>query len=266
MEQIKYGTSIIDFKIVYSNRKTLGISVLPDLSVVVKAPENTTKKVIFQKVEKRASWIIEQQNYFLTFQPRKKEYLYKSGETHYYLGRQYLLKIELGKEEEVYYKGRYLLIITKNKSKENVKKLLEKWYRKRAKIKFAEIAEPLIQKFKKYDVEPKNLYIQQMQFRPFIQKFKKYDVEPKKIYIQQMQFRWGSCTLKDNVILNPELIKAPKPCIELIKAPKPCIEYVIVHELCHLLHPNHSNIFFKLQSREMPDWKKWKDKLEVFMA
>lgn len=232
MEQIQYGNSLIYFNIVYSNRKTLGISVLPNLSVIIKAPENTSKELIFKKVEKRASWIVEQKRYFLAFGPRRVEYLYKSGETHYYLGRQYLLKIELGKDEEVYYKGRYLLVVTKDKSKENIKKLLGKWYRKRAKIKFLEIAEPLIQKFEKYKVAPNNLYI------------------------QQMKLRWGSCTVKGNIILNPELIKAPKPCIE----------YVIIHELCHLLYPNHSDKFLKLQSREMPDWKKWKNKLEVFMA
>ncbi|MCK0205591.1 M48 family metallopeptidase [Ornithobacterium rhinotracheale] len=51
-----------------------------------------------------------------------------------------------------------------------------------------------------------------------------------------------------------------------MKAPKPCIEYVIIHELCHLIHQNHSKAFFQLQSREMPDWEKWKGKLEHFLA
>lgn len=210
----------------------MGITVHPNLSVSVNAPEGANRTAILQKVEKRASWIMEQKRFFLAFEPRRPDYLYKSGESHYYLGRQYLLKIEKGKAEEVHYSGRYLKVETNTPTPEHIKKLLNKWYRQRAKLKFAEYAEPLIERFKKYDVEPNNLYI------------------------QQMKYRWGSCSAKGNIILNPELIKAPKACVE----------YVIIHELCHLVHRNHSRAFFALQSREMPDWKKWKDKLENFMA
>ncbi|MGB3452574.1 MAG: SprT family zinc-dependent metalloprotease [Moheibacter sp.] len=231
-EKIQYGSKTISFELTYSKRKTLGITVHPDLSVSVKAPEDAQKAVIFQKVEKRAPWIMEQKRFFLAFEPRHPEYLYKSGESHYYLGRQYLLKIQKGKAEEVHYSGRFLKIETNNFSPEHIKKLLDKWYRERAKLKFAEYAEPLIQGFKKYNAEPN------------------------KLYIQQMKNRWGSCSAKGNIILNPELIKAPKACIE----------YVIVHELCHLIHRNHTKAFFALQSREMPDWEKWKLKLENFMA
>lgn len=166
---------------------------------------------------------------FLSFEPRRTEYLYKSGETHYYLGRQYLLKIVEGKAEDVFYKGRYLLIETNDKSPLNIKKLLDRWYRDRAKIKFAEIAEPLIQQFKKYEVEPNNLYI------------------------QNMKFRWGSCSAKGNIILNPELIKAPKPCIE----------YVIIHELCHLIHQNHSKAFSNYKVEKCLIGKNGKENLNI---
>lgn len=232
LEEIIYGNQTIDFELTYSNRKTLGITVNPDLSVQVKAPQDASREKIFKKVEKRASWIIEQKQYFLSFQPRRKEYLYKTGESHYYLGRRYQLKIIEGHLEAVSYKGRYLQVETKNNKPSHIKELLEVWYKERAKIKFAEYAEPLIARFKKYEVEPKELYI------------------------QSMKYRWGSCSAKGNIILNPELIKAPKPCIE----------YVIIHELCHLIHRNHTKAFFRLLSQEMPDWEKWKEKLERFMA
>lgn len=232
IEKLTYGSQTIDFELTYSDRKTLGITVNPDLSVQVKAPKEATRKKIFEKVEKRASWIIEQKKYFLSFQPRRKEFLYKTGESHYYLGRRYQLEIIDGHSEAVYYQGRHLQVETKNKAPKHVKKLLDKWCRERAKMKFPEYAEPLIRHFKKYDVEPKNLYI------------------------QKMETRWGSCSAKGNIILNPELIKAPKPCIE----------YVIIHELCHLIHRNHTKAFFRLLIKEMPDWKKWKEKLEKEMA
>lgn len=241
-ETFIYGTQTIDFELIYSDRKTLGITVQPDLSVQVKAPKNASRENIFKKIEKRASWIVEQKRYFLSFLPRQEDYLYKSGESHFYLGRRYQLKIQkssknLGSSSskskgEVFYQGRYILIETNNFARENIKQLLDNWYKERAKIKFTEYAEPLIQQFKKHGVEPKALYI------------------------QNMKYRWGSCSAKGNIILNPKLIKASKPCIE----------YVILHELCHLIHRNHSRPFFRLLAQEMPDWEKWKEKLERDLA
>jgi hypothetical protein len=81
-------------------------------------------------------------------------------------------------------------------------------------------------------------------------------VKPIKLEINKMKFRWGSCSTSGRILLNPELIKAPKACIE----------YVIIHELCHLVHRDHTKAFFNLQTREMPDWEKWKEKLELLLA
>ncbi|MBL0049307.1 MAG: M48 family metallopeptidase [Bacteroidetes bacterium] len=71
-----------------------------------------------------------------------------------------------------------------------------------------------------------------------------------------MSKRWGSCTPKGKIILNPELLKAPTACIE----------YVILHELCHLVYNEHTQKFIDLQTKEMPDWVKWKNKLENMLA
>ncbi|MDD4149661.1 MAG: SprT family zinc-dependent metalloprotease [Bacteroidales bacterium] len=229
-ESVQFGSKIINFQVCFSNRKTLGITITPDMDVLVKAPDETSIEKIKEKVIKKAPWIIKQQNYFLGFFPKAPERQYVSGETHLYLGRQYRLKITDSKKNEVKYKGRFIEICTLKKEKAG--SLLNKWYKERAKIKFGELAEPLIERFKKYNVEPKSLYV------------------------QEMNSRWGSCTSKGKIILNPELIKAPRPCIE----------YVIVHELCHLVHPNHNQKFIELQQKEMPDWQKWKEKLEKLMA
>ena len=85
--------------------------------------------------------------------------------------------------------------------------------------------------------------------------FEKYGVTPSSLYIQEMENRWGSCTPKGKIILNAQLIKVPRPCIE----------YVITHELCHLVHPDHTKAFWELLQKEMPDWERWKNKLERFM-
>jgi len=230
MASIQFGSKQIDFLIEYSDRKTLGITVTPDMDVLVKAPIDSSISKIEEKLKKKAPWIIKQQSFFLAYHPKTTERKYISGETHLYLGRQYLLKVEEDDHESVKLKGKFIEVKTKDKSR--VKKLIDDWYLQHAKSKFNSTAIPLIEKFKKYKVEPSS------------------------IVLREMPTRWGSCTPKGKIILNPELIKAPKGCIE----------YVIIHELCHLIHHDHTQKFIDLQTKEMKDWAKWKIKLERLLA
>lgn len=230
IDSIQFGSREIEFDLVFVDRKSLGITVTPDSKVLVKAPLESSIEKIKEKLIKKAPWIIKQQSYFLSFQPRVTEKRYISGETHFYLGRQYQLKVLNKEGDDVKLKGQFIEVSTTEVSKAKI--LLKSWYLNHAKEKFERIAIPLIEKFKKHKVEPQS------------------------IVLREMPLRWGSCTPKGKIILNPELIKAPKGCIE----------YVIVHELCHLIHHDHTPRFFELQSRVMPDWEKWKEKLERMMA
>ena len=227
--KVEYGSYTIKYNIKFSNRKTLGIKVYPSGDIEVLAPVNTTMELIEQRILRRAQWIVRQQNYFKQFGEHSPEKRFISGESHYYLGRQFLLRVEEGKPNSVRYKGRYFEVICTPRSK--AKELMKEWYRIHAKDKFAEYAEPIIARFEKYGVTPSSLYI------------------------QEMENRWGSCTPKGKIILNAQLIKAPRLCIE----------YVITHELCHLVHPDHTKAFWELLQKEMPDWERWKNKLERFM-
>jgi len=230
IESIEYGSRQIDFMLDYSERKSLGITVTPDLDVLVRAPVGTPIEKIKEKIRNKAPWIIRQQSFFLAFHPKMTDRKFVGGETHLYLGRQYRLKIIIEDIESVKLKGRFIEVITLDKAR--VRQLVEDWYLQNAKKKFHVIAMELIDKFKKYKVEPSS------------------------IVIRDMPTRWGSCTAKGKIILNPELIKAPKGCIE----------YVIIHELCHLIHHDHTQKFLDLQTKEMPYWEKWKIKLEKLLA
>lgn len=229
-QKIQFGSKEIAFDLEYKERKSLGITVQPDRSVFVKAPIDATIEKIHEKVRKRAPWILKQQSYFLSFEPLTPPRKYVSGESHLYLGRQYRLKIYHSSEETVKLKRGFLEVYTHDKS--NAKQLVKDWYKQRANLKFPAIAEPWIVRFKKHSVEPTDFII------------------------KWMDKRWGSCTPKGKIILNTELIKAPKRCIE----------YVVMHELCHLVHHNHSNAFFELQAKEMEDWRVWKDRLEKMLV
>lgn len=227
---IQYGNKQLDFRVIYSDRKSLGITVTPEMEVLIKAPIGATIEKVKEKIRKKAPWIIKQQSFFLSFQPKTPQRQYISGETHLYLGRQYRLKILIGEDESVKLKGKFIEVTAREKVR--AKDLLSDWYLQHARIKFHAIAAPLIDRFKKYKVEPSSFVL------------------------REMPTRWGSCTPKGKIILNPELIKAPKGCIE----------YVIIHELCHLIHHDHTQKFIDLQTKEMKDWEKWKMKLEKLLA
>lgn len=224
---IAFGSKSIPFRLSFSDRKSLGIKVYPDSTVRVIAPTEASQEKIKLKVKEKAPWILKKQFEFLSYYPLTPPRKYISGETHLYIGRQYKLKVLSGKENSVsLYRGR--LIVTR-KGNTSAKQVLNDWYRMRATIQFQEAIQKILPRFKKFGI-----------------------AQPK-IHLRTMSTRWGSCTAKGKIILNPDLVKASKGCIE----------YVITHELCHLIHHNHTKSFYSLQEKIMPDWQKWKDRLET---
>jgi predicted metal-dependent hydrolase len=224
-ESLVFGSKEINYELSYKDRKTLGIKVYPDCKVRVIAPHNITKEKLQAKLKDKAPWIIKQQREFLSYHPLTPPRKYVNGETHLYLGRQYKLKIEKSATNEVkLFRGRLLVFI---KDSTTAKTLLSSWYREKATTHFMETLQKILPLFSRYDIDQPELQI------------------------RQMHTRWGSCTTQGKVILNPELIKAPKGSIE----------YVVIHELCHLIHHDHTKAFYTLQEQIMPDWQRWKHRL-----
>lgn len=226
-----YGKRQISFLVIRRKRKTLEISVLPDGSVEVVAPEESPAEAIRQKVKKRAPWIIKQQRWFKQFDPRTPPRQYLGGETHAYLGKKYRLKMQTGQTPAVKLIGGYFVITTRDHANQTsdsgqAEELLNAWYREKATRVFQERFEKMIHA----------LGIQQ----------------PPRVQIKSMKTRWGSLSKSGLMTLN----------LNLIRTPAECIEYVIVHELCHMNHHNHSAAFYQLLSQRMPDWEKRKQKLE----
>jgi hypothetical protein len=227
---IPYGKKRIYFELEHRSRKSLAITVYPDLSVKVVAPPSATLERVKSKVKKRASWIQKQKLYFEDFLPASPPKKYISGETFRYLGRQYRLKVFKSKREEVKLKGKYITVYTANKNNTTkVRKLLNAWYRDHARRRFEDRIKALLPKLKKH--KPK---------QPTLQ-------------LKKMAKRWGSCSVNGKILLNPELIKTPSQCID----------YVIMHELCHLVIPNHSPSYYKLLKKMVPDWEEVRSKLNI---
>ncbi len=230
--ELRYGKEIIPFTIDFGSRKRLSISVYPDKSVKVRAPEKYSMNQILPRIERRAFWVIKQRNYFERFHPLPAPKVYLSGETHYYLGRQYRLKVTRGRKEAVYLKGAFFQIQTRNQTNSaRIRQLLCRWYGERALCRFTFRLAELYQCVKKYGVS-----------QPYLS-------------IKDMKRRWGSCTKAGKIILN----------LRLIQAPADCIDYVIMHELAHLVVHNHSSEYYRLLTRMMPDWQHRKKRLETII-
>lgn len=233
VDQIQYGTSRIAYSLEFADRKTLGIKVHPDKSVQVIAPIDSTIDEVKQKVKSKAAWILKQQDFFLSFHPLTPERKFVSGETHLYLGKQYKLKLKESSLEDVKLHAGSLEVHVKDKTdKKRIERLIKAWYKEKADQHFIE----LFDKNKKLAAQ--------------------FSKKPSGLKYRWMDKRWGSCDKDGGIHLN----------LELIKAPKKCIEYVLVHELCHLVHLDHSRAFYELLEKLYPNWRETKYKLEKLMV
>lgn len=230
---VRYGQRVIHYTCLSVDRKTLEIAVHPDASVVVKAPEGTEVEAIESKLRKRARWVVRQQDYFLQFNPRTPQRLYIGGETHLYLGKQYQLKVGVGDENRVRLKnGTFEVSCWQKVTPHMTKRLMERWYTEKATEQFAQSLERCWPKMARCGYHKPS------------------------IVIQRMQKRWGSLSELGTLALN----------VNLVKASKECIDYVVLHELCHLKHHDHSPEFYKLLDRHLPEWRQLKHRLELRMA
>jgi len=225
---LEYGKEQIPYELSFSERKRLTVHVEPSQKVVVLAPIDATMEVVRARLQRRAGWIAKQRRYFDDFIPPPAPKRFLDGETHRYLGRQYRIKLERGGASDVKLKGRYFRISMPAKpSPKEVEKLLDQWYRKRAKALLS----------RKLSESLKSSYLR--------------GVQAPSLQIRTMKRRWGSCTQNGDVILNTSLVKAPLDCLE----------YVVVHELCHLKVHDHSRKYYDLLAKCMPDWEQRKKRL-----
>lgn len=131
---VVYGESEIPFQLAFSKRKSLEISVHPDKSVFVKAPDDSDRDIIKAKVKKRARWIKRQIRYFEQFDPKIPSRKYVSGESHLYLGKKYRLKIEIGVDNSVALKAGFFRVTSTSNEPDHVKSLISDWYREKANV------------------------------------------------------------------------------------------------------------------------------------
>jgi predicted metal-dependent hydrolase len=212
----------IEYSVQYSNRKTLSIIVERDRRVVVRAPMNTSKELIEKEVNKRKFLIFKKIHHPQKYQTPRPRKEFVSGESLMFLGKNYKMEVVQEEIEGIQFDNKFYI---SKVNQDNAEQLFRKWYVNQAEEKITP----------KVKIHAKNI-----------------GVSYKAIKILDLKYRWGSCTPKDNINFNWRLIKAPIYVLD----------YIIVHELAHLLEPNHTPEFWNIVSVQLPHYNKAKDWLK----
>lgn len=200
-------------------RKTAAIKIQKG-KVFLMVPACLPMTAIESLVAKKNRWIKEKlaiQNEIIAIKP--KEFI--SGETFSYLGRNHPLKIESGLYPVIKLHQDELVVSVRDKTADNaqaIKQLLIKWYRQQAES----------------ELRDKTLRFSQI-----------IGVNPSAVTIKSFKSRWGSCSITAGIQYNWKIIIAPDRIID----------YVVIHELCHILHHNHSPAFWKAVERYCHDYR-----------
>ncbi len=223
-----HGFSSFEYKVIKKDIKNITIRINEKGEVYVIAPLNVSYPSIEEIVKNKIGWIQESVKIAKTRIYKMKSLGLLDGRKLLWMGN--LLKIEV---QQADIKKCYVEIVEDKiivygrdvllKNEENIKKSICEFYRQKAKIIFR----------KRVDIYRKNL-----------------NVYPKKITIRCQKTRWGSCSSDGNINFNYKILMAP---VEII-------DYVVVHELCHLVHMNHSKDYWRLVESIIPQYKsrrKW---------
>lgn len=211
----------IEFECIRSKRKTIGIQITSEGKVVVRAPKNVSDKFIRECLKTREEWISKKQKMIQARMDNNPPIKYVEGEFFMFLGEKFPLKFstdDTHKKCKVYLDEGNLIYENGPRTVEAIQNQLDQWYRNAAQ----EMVEDRIRYYSKY-----------------------YDVEPTYVKVKNQKKRWGSCSSKRHLLFNWNLIKAP---IEVL-------DYIVVHEMSHMVHMNHSKKYWGLVGTIMPNYK-----------
>lgn len=218
----------LEVEVVRKKIKNLHLGVYPPQGRVrISAPLHVDDETIRLTVISRLAWIRRHQKRFQE-QCRQSQRELVGGESHYYRGKRYLLRV---KEHNAPPAIRIINNTTMEMSvrpgtdREKREAILNQWYR----IQLKKEIPPLIEKW-----EPK------------------LGVQVAEWGIRRMKTRWGTCNIPARRIwIN----------LELAKKPYLCLEYIVVHEMMHLLERNHTKRFTQLMDQFLPLWRQYREEL-----
>ena len=205
-----------------SRKKTLSITIR-DQKVILSAPKYVSDEEIDQILRSKVTWIQKKLTLERESIKLNKKYFTK-GEVFLYLGKEYYLDIINNNKSNIYISNNNLIIESPNYYNNNlIKNELRLWYIKQATNR--------IELIHKYYETLMNL-------------------KSKKLIFGEYKSKWGSCNIKKVISYDWRIIMSPITVIN----------YIVVHEISHILHPNHSKNFWSFVEKYIRDYKvqrKW---------
>ncbi|MCK9171090.1 MAG: M48 family metallopeptidase [Treponema sp.] len=247
---------MFSYTLIRSRRTTVQISILPDRTIVVRAPQFVPRQKIDEIVASKDKWIQKK----ISTPPVSALPLHHAcvpGETIMYLGKPYILRIAAADEKpaggrriQVCVDGNHLVVFSRNRAVSDVQRTVETWLRNQALTVCTEIFAVCWERFSgRY---PRAVHPE--------------------LHLRTMKTRWGS--LSQQTVRHAGLLRAVLPGRAVTRPPhmtlntllvcaEPyCIKQVIYHELCHIVHPDHSRAFYETLASFVPDWKETQKRLE----
>lgn len=221
-ESVEIQVSGLAVQVARKEIKNLHLGVYPPNGRVrVAVPLRVGNDAVRLAVIGKLGWIKKQRARFAA-QPRQTEREMLSGESHYYLGRRYRLRVvEREGPSRVVLRNRTTIELQVRSGCETTGRtqVLQRWYRERLR----ELVPPLVAKWEAI-----------------------LGVRAADVRIRVMKTKWGACSVDVRRIwLN----------LELAKKPAQCLEYLVMHELTHLIERHHNDTFVSLMDRHMPLWR-----------
>lgn len=226
---MKNKETLITYKVIYSQRRTLGLCIKADGSLIIRVPAGTSDRVIKRLLEEKKNWILKH-TIRIAEQVQVATRTFTNGEMHLFRGQYRTLTIIDSDKQFCRFADTSIEVGTTSKNKDHIRKILYAGYRNEAMNIFPGMLKNLLEK---------------MELKGF---------KPAGLKIRTMKSRWGSCSSKGFITLNSDLVRLNDIYIE----------YVMMHELCHLKHHNHGNGFYVLLSELCPDWKRLRRELKGF--
>ena len=216
----------IEYSLVRSRRKTASIYIERDGQVSILVPDKLTDRQVEALLESKRKWIYKSLAEWQDLNARRVHRDYVNGEGFLYLGRSYRLKLVPDLSEPLMLKDGYFCLRTNNGSLPDADAAFKAFYRAKGAVR----------------IPPRVAYYQA-----------KMDVEPKAVRVIELKHRWASCSSGRNLNFHWKCMMAPLTILD----------YIVVHELAHLIYPNHTKAFWNEVDKVMPDFQERKEWLRV---